>query len=404
MLLKLAWRNIWRNSRRSVIILTSIVVGMAAIIFMESLSVGFLKQMFENQLGSHTAHIQINKRGFNDNKVIQEYVPDPARAEAVLASHPHVAHYGRRVIAFGLLSSASNSSGVSIIGITPSDEAKITTIQRSVIEGRYLSGEKHEVLISRRLAGTLGVGLGDRLVAMASDVNGRVGSDMFRVVGLYETFSSTFDRAYIYISLENAQEMLQLGGNVSQFALIGYDINTIAQVKADLREALGEDYEVLSYHDLLPLLIAQMEISEQSVFIFYLIVGLAMIFGIINTMLMSVFERINEFGVLKAVGMRNRRLFGMIVLEAFFLGLLGTAIGAVAGIGVTLPLSASGLDFSAFSEGLAAWGAGAIVYPILRLSGLVSAVLVILVVCIVAAMYPAYRAVRLEPMNAIRYV
>lgn len=404
MLLRLAWRNIWRNSRRSLIVLCSIVVGMAATVFTDSFYRGFMKQMFENQLGSHTSHIQIHARGFNDNKVVQNSMADYRRVISTLESHPNVAYLSRRIIAFGLLSSASNSSGVSIIGINPGNEAKITTIQRSVVAGGYLSGEKHEIVISKRLAATLGIGLGDRVVAMASALDGKVGSDVFRVVGLYESASSSFDRMYIYISLENAQGLLRVGDRISEVAVVARDINSVPNIKRDLVTELNSTYEVLSYQDLLPSLLMQLDLMDQMMLIFYAIIGLAMIFGIVNTMLMSVFERIREFGVLKAVGMKNGRLFLMVMLEAFFLGLLGVGVGGMLGVAVDLTLSATGLNFAAFAEGLASYGAGAIIYPELSCSGLVSALLLVLLFCVLAAVYPAYKAVRLQPISAIRHV
>ncbi len=404
MLLRLAWRNIWRNSRRSLIVLCSIIVGMAATVFTDSFYRGFMKQMFENQLGSHTSHIQIHTRGFNDNKVVQNFMPEYRRVISRLETQPNVAHFSKRIIAFGLLSSASNSSGVSIIGINPRDEAKITTIQRSVVAGRYLSGEKHEIVISKRLAATLDIGLGDRVVAMASALDGKVGSDVFRVVGLYESASSAFDRMYIYISLDNAQELLRVGDRISEVAVVARDINAVPNIKRDLMAETNSTYEVLSYQDLLPSLLMQLDLMDQMMLIFYAIIGLAMIFGIINTMLMSVFERIREFGVLKAVGMKNGRLFLMVMLEAFFLGLLGVGVGGMLGVAVDLTLSATGLNFAAFAEGLASYGAGAIIYPELSYSGLASALLLVLLFCVLAAVYPAYKAVRLQPISAIRHV
>ncbi|MEK6756100.1 MAG: FtsX-like permease family protein [Bacteroidota bacterium] len=404
MLLRLAWRNIWRNKRRSLIIITSIVVGVVAMSFVEGLSRGFLKQMFENQLGAYTSHLQIHHRGFNDNKIVQNFIAGSGPVTTALEQNPNVRYLSKRVIAFGILSSASNSAGVSIVGISPTDEANITTIDESVLEGRYLSGQKHEIVISKRLAETLGAGLGDRVVAMASTLDGKVGSEVFRIVGLYQSASSAFDRMHIYVPLQNAQEMLRVGERIAEVAVVARSIDSVGAIKADLMKRLDASYEVLSYQDLLPSLLMQMEMAGQLMWVFYLIIGLAMIFGIINTMLMSVFERIHEFGVLKAVGMKNGILVRMILLEAFLLGSVGALIGGGGGILINLQLSSSGINFAAFSEGLATYGAGAVIYPVISYPSIATGMAVILLICILAAMYPAYRAVRLEPINAIRYV
>jgi len=404
MLFILAWRNIWRNKRRSLIVVTSIVVGLAAIIFVESLSRGFMKQMFENELGAHTSHLQIHQRGFQSNKVIQNHIATDSLVVRAVASQSGIKHFSERVIAFGLLSSASNSAGVSIVGIDPPREAKVTTIEAFVLEGRYPSGAGNEILMSERLSEMLDVGLGDRIVAMASALDGKVGSEMFRVVGLYRSANSAFDRMYVYIPIQDAQTMLRIGRGIVEIAVIARDMDTVPTIKNELAAILGDTFEVLSYQDLLPTLLMQMEMAGQMMFIFYLIIGLAMIFGIINTMLMSVFERIQEFGVLKAIGMSDGRLFSMILLEAFLLGSLGGAVGLALGIGINLQLSMSGLNFAAFSEGLERYGTGAIVYPVLNYVSVLSGTLLILLICIVGAMYPAYRAVKLQPISAIRYV
>jgi len=404
MLLRLAWRNIWRNRRRSLIIITSIVVGVLAMSFVEGLSRGFLKQMFDNQLGAHTSHLQIHRRGFNDNRIVQNFMDEGARVSSMLEQNANVQYFSKRVTAYGIISSASNSSGVYIVGIDPKREAKITTIDESIAHGQHLSGQRHEVVISKRLAETLGAGLGDRVVAMASSLDGKVGAEVFRVVGLYQSPSSAFDRLFIYIPAENAQEMLRVGGRIAEIAVVARTLDSVAAIKADLESKLDESYEILSYQDLLPSLLAQLEMTEELMWIFYLIVGLAMIFGIINTMLMSVFERIREFGVLKAIGMKNGILFCMVLIEAFLLGLVGTLIGFGGGTLINLHLSATGLNFAAFSEGLASYGAGAVIYPVVDYAGVATGMVVILSICVIAAIYPALRAVRLQPVNAIRYV
>ena len=137
--------------------------------------------------------------------------------------------------------------------------------------------------------------------------------------------------------------------------------------------------------------------------VFYLLIGSAMIFGIVNTLLMSVFERIHEFGVLKSIGMKNHLVFSMISIEAFLLGLVGTAFGTLLGVGLNLILAHAGLNLAVFSEGLAAFGSGAILYPILNWDAVVIEVVVVLCICVAAAMYPALRAIKLEPVRAIHF-
>lgn len=404
MLIRIAWRNLWRNSRRSIIVLVSVIIGVVALIIMDALSIGMVKQMLENQIGSHVSHIQVHKSGFNDNKIIQNYLPNSNQVEEVLQNTDGIKYYSPRVLTFGLLSSATNSSGVYLVGINPEKEEEVTKIKRSIVDGDYLSGKEHEIVIGKKLAEKLGVELGDKVVAMASTLKGTVGSDVFRIVGLYQTYSSEFDKTTIYIPVDNAQRMLEMGEQITEFAMIVENIKMLDQIKASIKSKLDENYEVFTYRDLLPLLVMQIDLYKETIWIFYLIVGIAMIFGIINTMLMSVLERIQEFGVLMAIGLRNNKLFIMIILEAFLLGILGSVFGVIVGVIIYYPLSISGIDLSVFSEGLTAFGSGTIIYPVLTSMSVFNAVIIIPVVAVLGALYPAYRTVRLQPVTAIRHV
>ncbi|MBR9976317.1 MAG: ABC transporter permease [Bacteroidetes bacterium] len=404
MLLTIAWRNIWRNRRRSLIIMTSIVVGVAFAMLTDGLSIGMVQQMLDNQIGSHISHIQIHAKGFNDNQVIQNAIPDRQLVERALGETKGVQTWSRRVITFGLLSSALNSSGGLIVGVEPERESAVTSIAASVVEGSYLSGKPNEVVIGRRMAEKLGIGLGDKVVGMASALGGDVGSDLFRVVGMYQTVSSEFDKKHMFTSLSGMQDMLEMEQRVLEYAVIVDNIEDVDRIAKELRTTLGDGYEVLSYRDLMPMLVYMVDMYGQMMLVLYVVIGLAMIFGIINTMLMSVFERIQEFGVLMAIGMKNSAVFRMVMAEALLLSAMGTAAGMLAGVAGVLALGAVGIDLSLFAEGLNSFGVGAVIYPQLTASSILSVVVIIPLTALLGALYPALKATRLQPVTAIRYV
>jgi putative ABC transport system permease protein len=404
MLLVIAWRNIWRNRRRSVIIMVSVVVGVMAVMLNDGLTLGMIHQMLENRIGSHVSHIQIHAKGFNDNPVVQNVIPDRQQVEDALNSTEEIRNWSRRSVTFGLLSSARNSSGARIIGVEPGHETKITSIHASIVEGSYLSGTSGEIVLGRRMADKLKVGLGDRVVGMASAVSGDVGSELFRVAGIYETSSSEFDKSHVFTTLTDTQNMLELDDNVLEYAVIVDNLDDIERITMELRRILGSDYEVLGYADLLPLLVAQVELYGQMMYIVYLIIGLAMIFGIVNTMLMSVFERIREFGVLMAIGMKNTYVFRMVMIEALLLAMIGTGVGLLLGIALLLPLGSIGIDLGMFADSLTSFGAGAIIYPRLAVDSIVSVLIIIPLTALLGALYPAVKATRLQPVTAIRHV
>jgi ABC-type lipoprotein release transport system permease subunit len=405
MLLKLAWRNIWRNKRRSLIVFISIVIGSISILFLEGITNAFLNQMLFNQISLSTSHIQIHKNGFRDNKVIQNFVPSPDVVETILSTQNGVKAFSKRGITFGLLSSAENSSGIYLYGIEHENEGKISKVKSSIIEGKYLTGAKGEILLGKKLAEKLNATIGDKVIGMANELDGSIGSDVFRIVGIFETENSEFDKTNIFINLNQFQSMLKIPGQVHEFAVVLEDYKSANEINEEITNKLNNKaYESLTYAELLPLLILQIDLSKESMFVVYFIVGLALIFGIINSMLMSVFERINELGILLAIGMKTTKIFGMILFESFLLGLFATVIGSAVGGILIAVLSDTGINLSLFAESLNSYGIGAILYPTVSYSELIGVMLTIPIVSIVGAIYPAVKAIKLQPVEAIRYI
>ncbi len=404
MLLKLAWRNIWRNKRRSMIVIGSVMVGVIALIIIDGLNNGFLSQMLFNQVDLNISHVQIHKRGFHDNKVVQSFIPDKKKVEKILRKNGKIKHFSERVVSFGLVSSAVSSSGVFILGINPEDESKITTVSKSIIKGKYFNGKEREIVIGSKLAEKLKVDLGGKVIALANRPDGSIGSEVFRIVGIFRSPSSNFDKTYIFVPIKTLQRMLGIGNNIHEFAIVTQNYNLAETVRDEIKQELSDKYEVLSYHDILPLLIMQMDLYKETMYIINMIIGLALIFGIINSMLMAVFERVNEIGVLMAIGMKNGKIFSMILLESLLIGIVGTVFGVLIGLGLNEILSAQGIDFSLFSKSLESWGIGAVIYPHLSLENLITTFLMIPFITMLGAIYPAWKAIKLEPVAAIRYV
>ena len=404
MLAKIAWRNIWRNTRRSAIVMLSVIVGVVALIFTDGLTNGMIRQMLFNQISSNIAHVQIHGKGFFDNKIVQNLIPDKEKAEKALEENPEVKAYSERVVAYGLLSSATNSSGVYINGVNPEEESKVSIIKESIIEGNFLNEGEREIVLGKKLADKLDVGLGDKVVAMSNTPEGDIGSELFRISGIFETFSSDFDKSYIYIPIGTAQRMLNVGNKIHEIAVVLNEYQKAEDVQKIIKNELPDSYEVLSYQDILPLLLMQMDLYQESMLIINLIIGLALVFGIINSMLMAVFERINEFGVLMSIGMKNYKIFLMVIYEALFIGVIGTIAGTIFGVLIHIPLSIYGIDFSVFSESLSSLGVGSIIYSDISYTNLISLLVMIPVISVVGAIYPAYKAIKLEPVYAIRYV
>ncbi|MDQ1265204.1 MAG: hypothetical protein QG635_354, partial [Bacteroidota bacterium] len=392
MIWTIAWRNLWRNKRRSIIILISVIIGVAALMLNDSLNSGFITQMISNQVNSHTSDIQIHRKGYSDNKIIQNFMPEPARAEQSAAKCPLVKYYSRRTLVFGLLSSAASSAGTTIVGIEPEKEKNITFIKKSIVKGRYLTGKPNEIVIGGKMAEKLEVGLGDKVVTVASSVNGEVTNELFRVVGIFKTGSSEFDKSYIYIPFEQSQKMLGLGSSYTEIAIITNSDKDVDEAKRQIAAEIGSGFETLTYKELMPLMMSYIEMYKQMIVVFYVIFGCAVLFGIINTMLMAVFERVHEFGVLMSIGMKNGKIFIMVIAEALLLGIFGTFIGVIVGFAVYYPLAVNGLDLSIYAESLESFGVGKIVYPDMNFDIIFNSVIIMPIVTAIGAIYPARKA------------
>ncbi|TAL68289.1 MAG: ABC transporter permease [Bacteroidetes bacterium] len=410
MFFKIAIRNLLRNKRRTLIILSSIIIGVAATLIYDSINAGMIDQMLVNQINTYYSHIQIHKKGFNDNRLVTSYIPEYKKVEDVLKKQKYITAYSNRVIAFGMLSSANSSAGISMIGIEPEREKRVSDIHKMVIEGRYPSGKLNEILISKRMSEKLEVTLGDKVVAMAADINGKVNSELFRIVGIYRSHTGEFDKVFVYVPIENARTILGIGDNVSEIAVITSSADSTFSYKKQLTNALKDsgyktaDTEVLTYQESLAMIMYLIDIWKQTSIIIYLIIALAVLFGVINTMLMSVFERVNEIGVLMSIGMKNSAIFRMIVLEAFMLGLVGTVVGFIVGILIYLPLSHNGINLGIYSESMSSMGLNNIIYPELNLMVIINSLVVMPLATAVGAFYPARKAIKLQPTDAMRYV
>ena len=402
MISRIAWRNILRNKRRSFILIISIMIGVMAMILTDGFSVGMMRQMLTNQIGADAGYIQIHKKGYQQNPTLKNSIADPDAVKKALTEESAPCNISERIRTFGLVSSANNSSGISIVGVVPSSEKKVTTIYKYIVKGTYLSGNPDEIIISTSTAEKLKVGLGNKVVIMASRLDGSVGSEACRVIGLFETFNSGFDQSHVYIPLQTARQMLDTQGRISEFVVNPIDTKGADLISNQIKSNLPAGYEVLTYNQMLPLLVMQIQLYDETIYIFYAIIAIALIFGIVNTMLMAVMERIHEFGVDMAIGMSNKKIFTMILAEAAYLGISGTAIGLVAAFAVFMPLSYSGWNLAMFSESLKSLGIGTTIYPIFTISSLINTVVIIPAATILGAVYPAMRAVKLQPVEAIR--
>ena len=402
--LRLAWRNVWRNRRRSGIVLAAVAVGIAGVVLSMAINNGMVLQMVEMAIGTWVGHLQIHARGYEENPGLELNLADGGRAAArILKSVNGVQAWAPRVRSEALVSSPRASAGVRLVGIDPDREAGVSLLARSIVSGRYLDADHRGVLIGRALARRLQVSLGGKLVLSVQDLDGDLTGAAYRVTGLFQTASREFDQGAVFVPIGEAQRLLRLGEAVSEVVVVATRERDIRAIQRQVSARLGTGVEVHTWQDIVPLLVQMIDVLDSSAWYVYAAVFIAMVFGIANVLLMAVYERVREIGVVMALGMKPRKLASAIVLESIILTFLGLGIGYGAAFATVAALS-DGIDLSRFAEGLTAYGIGTRIVPVIRSQDVGIPVVSAIVTALVASLWPAVRATRFCPAEAVRHV
>jgi len=402
MLLALAWKNIWRNKKRSLIILVAITLGLWAGLFSVAVMIGSWDTTVNSTIDRNLSHIQIHTEEFKDESLISFYIPDGNKLANEIREQKKVKDVSARVLIEGMASSPSSSRGVKIIGINPDREKNVTTIANYIVEGEYFNGiKRNPILVGQKLADKLGLKLHSKIVLSFQSVDTTLTYAAFRIVGIYKTESSPFDEAHIFVRKSDLYKTMSSQPIINEIAIRLNSSADLDTTYALLKKNFSSLY-VESWKDLAPELEMTYEFLIVEMEIFLAIILAALLFGITNTMLMSVLDRVREFGVLIAVGMKRMRVFLLIMIETIILSLFGGIIGMALGTFTIWYFSDKGIDLSLFSEGLSAWGMPTILYPILPLYFYGVLTTMIIITGILAAVYPSIKTIKLRPADAIR--
>jgi ABC-type lipoprotein release transport system permease subunit len=403
MIFKIAWRNIWRNKLRSFVVITSIILGIWASIFMLSLSMGVNEARTEAQIDNFISHGQIHHPEFRKDFRIKYGINNIDKVEEVLQAHEEVLAYCKRKVVFeGMLISSKGDKGLKLIGITPQEERLVTKIHQKVTKGTYFGPIKGSpILISKRLADKNEYDINAKLIVRYQDINGDITQTKYKVVGIFETVNMMFDESSVFVLNSDISKELDLKGIFHEIAFLVNDRNEARGISKKLNDEI-KDNDVEYWGKIAPDLGYGDEMMAQSLMIFMSIVMLALAFGIINTMLMAVLERKRELGMLLCIGMNKTKVFLMIMVETIFLGVIGGPIGIILAHFTISYFSKVGIDISIVSEGMSSFGMGSVIYPQLDTSYYLNIVIMVFITAIIAAIYPAFKALRLKPAIAVR--
>jgi putative ABC transport system permease protein len=402
MLFTIAWRNVWRNKKRSGVLLAAIALGLWAGIVTYGLMYGMADQMVQAAIENRTAHIQIHNPGFRDHVKITNVIPDGKAVLDSVRGVDHVAAAGGRIVLQAMVSSPTTTQGIEAYGIDPAVESKVSAIKREIVVGTYFESDKRNpVVIGQELAKKLDVGLGHKIVITGQDATGEISGGAFRIVGLFKTTSSQFDKLAVFARQDDLGRIFSLGNKIHEIAIIVDQREMIDSTATLLHHRLPK-LDVATWEKLSPDLAIMTGANIQSLYIFLIVILIALAFGITNTMLMGVMERVRELGVIISLGMDHLRVFAMIALETIFLALMGAVLGMLFAAGTVKILAHTGINLSIVAEGLASYGASHILYPSVPLFIYPLIASFVIATALVAAIYPGVKAARLNPTRAVR--
>ena len=406
MYLQLAWRNIWRNPRRTTVILAAVIIGVWSMIFLGALMRGIAVGMVKNGIATLTGHIQIHHKGYRDDPAIENSITNRQVVEKALSeSLPPRAQWTRRVRVNAIANNARHSSGVTMVGIEPRAEAKVSFIGSAISRGRYLAqNDSNGILVGKALLEKFETKIGHKLVLMSQDKEQEIASRAFRIVGVFRAEMESTEKQFVFVTRSAGQKMLKLGNGISEIAILlphGYEnLDVYNKLKAALP---SDQFEIHSWRELLPFQTAYLRILDGFMWFWFLVVFVAMGFGIVNTTLMAVFERMREFGLMKALGMKPWWILREVLVESFLLLICGLIVGNCLGFLSIYALSGSGIDLSALAAGAEYAGMSRIIYPAIAIKDVLVANLMVLLLGLLVSLYPAIKASRFTPVQALAH-
>jgi len=403
MIWALSWKNIWRNKLRSFVVITALTLGVFAGVFMTAFTNGIVEDRIKSIISTEISHIQIHQPDFKENYDFSLIMNNADSIIQIIKRTKHVTAACKRIVVSSLAASAETSTGVKITGVIPDEEKKVTNISEKLIEGKYFeTGVRNAVVLGKKLAEKLKVSLNNKIILTLQDPVNGITNAAFRVVGVYETDNALFDEANIFVNYNDIVRLTGLNDHEAHEIAISLDKNErTEQVKQELKKRLP-GLEVEGWTEISPEAGYLVSAMGQYMAVFTLIILLALCFGIINTMLMVVLERVKEIGMLMAVGMSKLRIFFMIMLETVYLSFTGGFIGIIIGYFICKYLETAGLNLYFWKEVYASIGYSSVVYPLISAQMIISTTLMVILTGIVSAVYPAYKALKYSPADATR--
>ena len=402
-LIKLAWRNIFRNKRRTIIAATAIGIGLAALIFVDALMIGMADNMVRTATASFLGDAQIHRAGFRDVQEVSLTIQALDEITEGLAQEEIVEHFTQRTLAPGMITSPANVSAIALVGVHPPTEKFLSQIDDAITEGVYFEGDRsREIVIGAKLAEILEIGLGDRVVVtVAQAETGDLSQEMFRISGIYHFAGEEMNAGMAFVRIEKAREMLGIGNAAHEIAIKFTSIAYSQDPALPFWETYSQHgNEALSWTELMSQLTVILEMTKTGKYIMAVILFFLVAFGIINTLFMSLYERMFEFGVLRAVGTRPFGMARVILFEAGALAIVSIGLGAILGFILTAVFAHVGIDYTGIE--MTGVTIQELIRPIMKVEQFIMYPVWLFIFTLIAGLYPARHAAKISPATAMR--
>jgi len=402
LLIQIAWRNVWRQKIRSLVVIIAVALGLFAGVFASAFVEGMMRQKIDSVIRLEMSHFQVHRPGFRDDMRANLFIEDVSALRQALKDEQAVEGVSERLLVMSMLGSANATGGITLMGVDPDAEATVTDLHTKVEEGEYLPANKRlPILISQEMAEKYKAHLRSKLVLTLQDVNGDMTAGAFRVVGIYNSGNNLFDEQHAFVRKEDLRQLIGIPVGVHEVAVL-LNSHELAEPMATQFQQIFPNLEVLSWMDLASGMRYLVEAFGAYLYIIVGIILTALLFSIVNTMLMAVLERVRELGMLMAIGMNKFRVFGMIMLETIFLAMIGGPLGLLLSWAAVAYFGKYGINLSGAAYG--EMGFATIIYPYLDASSYWNVTVMVIVMAVVAAIFPAKKALSLKPAEAIRKI
>lgn len=411
LILKLAWRSIWRNWRRSLLTIAAIFFAVFLSVSMRGIQAGTYEENIKIATKIFTGYIQIQRVGYYDNPSLLKTFNYNDKLKNYLSSVKKIKSFTPRINGFGLIGYDKKSFGVAIFGVDPQTEKTVTTLNTKVIKGNFLSNDKkYDIVIGKTLQKNLEVNIGDTVIVLTSGFDGSMGNLKFRVGGISKMGSSNFDAMSLFMTLEASKELMAMGNRIASIAVTLESIEILPEVKKELNTYFsehqidGKELTVLDWSELMPEMKQSIELDDISGILFLAILIVVVAFGILNTLTMSITERFKEFGIMLALGTKQSVLLRIVFFETLLLTFVGLLVGSLAGFAVNYYIYLNPIPIGGdMGELYREVGFEPMIWSSIDFMIFVNNALIILVTALVAFIYPGWKVMKLEALKGIRY-